>query len=236
MFFFLLNIFHMGLMISLSMKANEKQECKDLTNAVFEKMCQEAKTQDEIYEIVRIIEVCLYDSKLSLRLLTKHFYNDYIGWGLPTPQVCNEVFTFWKKCNDPNVRLVDVGCGSGIFCKMFHHAGIPRENLIAVDVFRDDYYSTKTRNFWDVIHDDNYQVCKDDIFFIAWGTSDIKPILKSYMNYGGNKVVILGETDGMLNFSSFYLEDNKEWEMVGCFQVPSTVSRYSEHLTFNIRK
>ena len=91
----------MGLMISLSMKANEKQECKDssnkykdLTNSVFEKMCQEAKTQDEIYEIVRIIEVCSYDIKLSLRLLTKHFYNNYIGWGLPTPQVCNEVFQF----------------------------------------------------------------------------------------------------------------------------------------------
>ena len=117
---------------------------------------------------------------------------------------------------------------------MFHDAGIPRENLIAVDVVnRDKYYSTKTQIFWDFIHDDNYQVCEDDIFFIVWGTSDIKPILKSYINRGCNKVVILGET---VNFSSYYLEINKEWRMVGYFQISSTCSRYSEHLTFNIRE
>lgn len=173
----------MGLMISLTMKANEKQECKDLTNEVFEKMCQDAKTQEEMYEIVRILEADL--DHYNCRFYGKSIYNDNIGWGLPTPQVCNEVFTFWKKCNDSSVRLVDVGCGSGIFCKMFHDAGIPRENLIAVDVVnRDKYYSTKTRKFWDIIHDDNYQVCKDDIFFLAWGTSDIKPTLKSYINRG----------------------------------------------------
>lgn len=168
------------------------------------------------------------------KFYVKYLYNTYVGWALPTAQVCAEVVRFWQKY--PHTRVVDMGAGSGVFCMMLHDAGIPADKLIAIDKNEPIPCYQTTTTFWNIIRDDEFQVPINDIFFMAWGgCGGIEQRLFDYIKRGGWCVIILGEIAGGCTFPSDYLEDDENWNSV-LIHVDGPASYYAEHLSINTRK
>ena len=194
----------------------------------FETMCIKAKNAQDIQAIV---EFALADN-YSIWFYPKGVYNEHIGWGLPTDQVCFNVSALWQ--HYPSSRIVDMGAGSGLFCLMFHDAGVPADKLLAIDKIKPSKQWKTTHQFWPIQHCDDFEVPIDDIFFLAWG-GETKSRLTSYIERGGWCVVILGEDDDGCTFPADYLAENDEWHYISIY-VDGLASFDAERLSISIRR
>lgn len=187
-----------------------------------------AKTPDDIRSILPHLI-----NQHGIILYNKYYYNKHIGWALPTTEVCAQVVGLWRKY--PTTRIVDMGAGSGLFCMMFHDAGIPVDKLLAIDKEIPIAGWQTTNTFWDILRDDDFKVPIGDIFFVAWGglKGGLDKRLDSYIKRGGWCVVILGELDGGCTLPSDYFVDNEEWDST-LVHVDGPTS-HDEYLSINIR-
>jgi hypothetical protein len=177
---------------------------------------------------------CLVDSSMNSGQI-KNIYNNYIGWALPSRKACQLVVDEWQK--DPSRNIVDLGAGTGVFCKVFNDLGVSSDKLITVDLENPthisafgDTKSIKRREFWPVIRNNYYQPNPEDIVFIAWGTTGIDNIIDDYVKRGGKCIIILGETNVTYDPEKFI--DQEDW-MVKLHHVPGPLSIYAEQLSIN---
>lgn len=194
------------------------KECND--------MFANAKTPDDIRRILVFFTNWRYYH-------VKHHYNEHIGWALPSAQVCAQVVGLWQKY--PSARIVDLGAGSGVFCMMFHDAGVPTDKLLAIDKETPVKCWQTTNTYWPITRDDAFDVPIRDILFLAWGGGDSNLRLDSYIKRGGWCVVILGELGDGCTFPSDYLVEDEEWEST-IIHVDSPAFCNAEHLSINIRR
>ena len=193
----------------------------------FEEKCKSAKTANDIRAIVEMIEKSMHSIKFNI---PHYFYNDYIGWALPTDQVCRLILAFWKRYSES--KVIDLGCGSGFFCMMLHDCGIPKTKLMALETKIQK--KATTLNFWEIKRDDDYEIDPNDILLICWGTSAISKRLESYIKRGGKYVLILGETKDGCTFPSDYFLSIMKWQCK-MIHVQGPASNYSEYLSINVR-
>lgn len=105
-----------------------------------------------------------------------------------------------------------------------HFLGIPKENLIAVDV-------REQPSFWPITIDADYKANEDDILLIAWGYSHTpKKTLQDFIKYGGKKVVILGEQMHGCTFPADYFTGSSVFDIIELKKV------VPDYLSFNERK
>ena len=76
---------------------------------------------------------------------------------------------------------MDLGAGTGVFCKVFHHLGVPGDKLIAVDIENPTHRGINAKEFWHIHRDNNFKPNPQDILFIAWGTTGIDNIVEDYV-------------------------------------------------------
>ncbi|HSW77028.1 MAG TPA: hypothetical protein VLG50_08270 [Candidatus Saccharimonadales bacterium] len=111
----------------------------------FKVMCETVSNADDIMAITEYYHNhSMNDFINTIRF--KFLYNKYIGLALPTKIACQIVVDFWKKHNG---ILIDLGAGTGLFCKVFNHLGIPNDKLVAVDLPDPPSWSrsSKSKNF-----------------------------------------------------------------------------------------
>ncbi len=190
----------------------------------FDLLCQTAKTAQDLLTLTSIYENQLVIAKFDYYYY-KESYNKYIGFGLASYRTCQLIVDFWAK--NKECKLVDLGARTGVFSCIFNFLGIPKENLIALDLFQCE------KTFWPItIVSKIYEVDINDILFVAWGSQDSGPneTIKSYVQRGGSKIIILGETIGGCTFPSDFFVNNS------FFDVHSTQCPEDESLSINIRK
>lgn len=219
----------------------------------FEDKCKNAVTGADLMEIAEVYDQILHhaynmcDNKDNCIYYTKHnvmdaynvktIYNDYIGWALPTEKACQLVVDKWQK--NPNRRIVDLGAGTGAFCSVFNHLGVPADKLIAVDIENPTHTGNKSsvrKEFWPIVRDNDYQVNSEDILFIAWGTTGIDDIVDDYVERDGKCIIILGETNVTYDPEEFIDRETdkpKENWIVDLHHVPGALSIYAEQLSIN---
>jgi hypothetical protein len=94
----------------------------------FEIMCKNTKTAENLMETVNYLwEVCK-ETQPDFRFGS--IYYNYIGWALPSEEACKIITNFWE--SHPNHKIVDFRAGTGLFCNVFHHLGVPKDRLLAV--------------------------------------------------------------------------------------------------------
>lgn len=206
-------------------KALVRHEAEQKRMVTFRKMCHEAKAPNDFFTIVDWYVTHFKDP-------VKSVYNATIGWALPHRATCALIVDFWKREGNRR-RIVDLGCGSGLFCMLLHHCGIPADRLFAVDKVEPTHETGTYKPQWPIHRDDCFDVPPGDILFIAWGSHSVTPIVERYVEQGGTCVVILGEAD--CTFDCDYFSENKLWK-VRSHHVPGPASQLSEFLTFNQRK
>ncbi len=200
----------------------------------FEIQCRLAHTANDVRKIVHVLEETLRNKPdNSLCYAAKHIYNKYIGWALPTADICRLVHDFWKE--RPSCRLIDMGAGSGFCCLLLEAAGIPADNLLAVDCHHPPKIWATKNSFWTIHRDDNYMVDPHDIFFVAWGYYGMVTKVRDYVARGGCFVIILGEKSDGCTFPCDFFEDELEWQTKS-IHVQGPASDFTEHITFNVRK
>ena len=215
--------------------------CRDTTMETFEEDCKNAVTGLDLMNIAetyhQILTASYDDHKVDSNKFKK-IYNDYIGWALPSQKACQLVIDEWQK--DPSRRIVDLGAGTGLFCKVFHDLGVPGDKLIAVDITNPTHTpldaSIERKEFWHINLDNNYKPNPEDILFIAWGTSGIDDIVDDYVERGGKCIIILGETNVTYDPEQFMdseTEKPKEDWWVELHHVPGALSIYAEQLSIN---
>ncbi len=190
----------------------------------FLKKCQSVISAEDIFQIAREYQ----DLWKSGQYWQREIFNRELGWALPTLETCSHIFSFWSQ--HPHT-IVDLGAGSGMFCRALNGMGIPAEQLFAVDLVNPTH-GTYSKLLWP-IWTDEYDFSTEDILFIAWGIGDLEPILTKYIKDGGNYVIILGESE--CTFPCDYFEDKPDWDMK-LIHVAGPASSISEHLSFNTRK
>lgn len=169
-----------------------------------------------VTEIKEIIEY--YISQKETPLFSTIYWGTftrYVAYAIPSKKAIAQVVKwFWdyKKTNE-NAKLVDFGCGSGIWLLLLNNAGIPKDSLIGVDLPDENKnLHNFDRKYYDIVYDNNYQVDKNDIFFIAWGYIDEK-IIDDYVDRGGKCVIILGEGNGGCTHPSGDYFSNSTWKV-----------------------
>lgn len=195
---------------------------------------------DTIREINEIIKYYILQQKTLLFMtIYRNTFARYVAYAIPSKKAIKQVVKwFWdyKKLNK-NTKLVDFGCGSGIWCLLLNNAGIPKDSLIGVDL-PDENKNLHNfgRKYYDIIYDNNYQVDKNDIFFIAWGYIDEK-IIDDYVSRGGKCIIILGEDRGGCTHPSGDYFINKNNLKVKITKVIAGVSTITpDILSLNIRQ
>lgn len=205
--------------------------------ALFKNLCLNASTKEEIFKLV-----ILYTNIIKTTFMIKSYYNELIGWALPSQEAIEAVVSAFQEHLQayPEARLVDFGAGSGIFSYMFEKLGIPKDKIIAVDLPKPTHSNKKQRNFYPIIRDDEYEVAITDILFIAWGSGCVRAV-DSYVDRGGKCVIILGENDGCTFSSGYFIKydeadtDDQDW-IVEEHYVPAACSYLKELLTVNKRR
>jgi hypothetical protein len=191
----------------------------------FLSMCQNASTGQDLMDIA----ATYYDLSQRYVIGVKEIYNRYIGWALPSKKACQLVVNTWKR--QPSARVIDMGAGTGLFCRVFHHLGIPENRLLAVDLPNPSHTSVLNKNFWP-IHYGAFEVGEDDILFIAWGVD--RSVIEDYVANGGQWVIILGEIDGGCTVPADFFNDHVDWE-VELHTVDGPASLWCERLSINRR-
>lgn len=194
----------------------------------FRKQCGDAKTPQDVFDLAEYMWQDLQKGERRTDIFT---YQKYIGYALPHRTTCERIVAFWKTTGNER-RVVDLGCGSGVFCYVLHFLGIPKECLMAVDLPKPTHDTEKYKPLWTIHREDNYRVYPKDILFIAWGTSGVTKQVEQYVEDGGDCVIILGETD--MTFACDYFAEREDWS-VTFHHAPSTASLCSEYLAFNQR-
>ncbi len=187
---------------------------------IFREKCQSVQNGEDIFKVVE-----------EYRMDFKHIYNVEIGWALPARETCMHIVQFWKSY--PKSTIVDLGAGSGFFCLALHHLGIPAEKLFAVDRM-EPTHGQYHKLLWPIWREYHYVVPKNDILFIAWGTSGHIDVLEEFIAKGGSKVIILGEWGNDCTLASDYFRKNKAWKST-LIHVIGPASYFNEHLSMNVK-
>lgn len=175
----------------------------------FEKKCKILDIENG-EKILALVDEYIKGCDLRFRHAIMNVFNEYIGWGLPSRQTCELIVEIWKKfaAKNSEVKLVDFGAGTGVFCKIFNFLGIPEENLLAIDLppKQDEstktrlangyYFPDKTKNFWPISEQPEFKPKADDILFVCWGDKGSVPVIEDYVERNGKCVIILGERMG----------------------------------------
>lgn len=197
----------------------------------FEIMCQNTKSAEDLMNITE----CLWN-KTDFKFGT--IYHKYIGWALPSEEACKIVVTFWKSYNTtfPESGIIDFGAGTGLFCKVFHHLGIPEDKLLAVELLKSSslFCSPESLKFWPIHRDNDYIVNPDDILFIAWGVCKVESIVNDYVDRGGKCVIILGDFHGTCTVNHKMLEGKDGW-IVETYKVPGPMLSFKDGLSISRR-
>lgn len=202
---------------------------KDTEKQRFYSLCLNAENAKDLLTITSIFENAVI---LSNDWYYRQIYNRFIGWGLASYHTCKLIYDYWLAHSE--CCIVDLGAGRGIFCCILHFLGIPKEKLIAIDLHIEE------KTFWPIQKvNENYQVPKDAILFISWGSMNgsSRPNVDDYVARGGSQIIILGETEGGCTLESDCFKNHSQFEepimnkVVGPFSIDG-----SEFLSFNIRK
>ncbi|QKF93514.1 hypothetical protein QKU48_gp0056 [Fadolivirus algeromassiliense] len=194
-----------------------------------------ANKVDEIKALIKYY-VSMRETVLFESFMLRQSFITFVGYAIPSEKAIHTITNWFfeqQKINN-NIKLVDMGAGSGIWELLLHDAGIPKESLIAVDLPKDKKTHKFERLFWPVIEDMAYKVDPSNIMFIAWGymTSNI---IKEFEDRGGKCVIILGENESGCTYpESDYFKDNLNWTTT-VVHVTGGASRY-DMLTLNIKK
>jgi hypothetical protein len=191
-------------------------------------------------EIIRL-SVLLINSKCHSWFLLRSIFARKIGYGIPS-KLAIDVISVWVTSifkESPESKMVDFGCGSGIWCALLNDAGIPRDKIIAVDLPADKKTHTFELQYWDkIIEDVNYNTNPNDILFISWGSMS-DSIIEDYVNKGGRWVIILGEREAATSPSYNHFgndsdgnDGDSEWEIT-TIRVPGSCTFLSDGLTLN---
>lgn len=197
---------------------------EEITVFFFEKQCKNAETGRDILECAD-----LYVRYFDERIWCKEVWNRIMGWALPTTETCEHIVQFWRKHSGR--KLVDLGAGSGMFCKVLHHLGIPEDKLLAVDLPRPNY-GTYHKTFWPILRAENSVVPRRAILFVAW-SGGTEPIIRRFLKRGGRYLILLGEVDGCTLSSDLLMGDSK-WN-VQLVSVRGPAS-YMEYLSLNSKR
>lgn len=199
----------------------------------FEEKCKNTETAEDLMTLASDYYEVFSGESMGWPLM-KFMYNKYIGWALPSRETCELVIETWHQY--PNSRLIDLGAGTGLFCKVFNYLGIPEDKLLAIDhPTISCFKSLKSKNFWPIHREDNYQVDPNDILFIAWGVSTLKNIINDYVEKGGQCAIILGEEGGNMTTDPEKFVEDSRWDII-IYKVPGPASLWSEELSINRRK
>jgi hypothetical protein len=206
----------------------------------FQIMCSSASTLEDLQEIVKeVVSHTGPDKLIFASSVYKTMFNQYIGWAVPSDIVINTIYeTFMEhKKQFPNARLVDLGAGTGIYCRLLQARGIDMKDLVALELVHSTHFKNPKYFFpMTLTNDKNYELHTDDVVLIAWGTSSVRDVLQSYVDRGGSCVIIQGECSDGCTFPADEFELNKEWDVRFLPQsLPSLASIYQETLSINKR-
>ena len=138
---------------------------------------------------------------------------------------------------NPEVKIYDVGCGTGMLLVMLYLAGIPYEALVGVDLPRGIRDASEPR-YWKVIENRNYEVSKDDILLISFG-EQLNHAAKRYVAYGGDKVILIGSKSGSGCFQQppvDIFQGRPEWSVEShMLPVNEVHGKYHNYITYNTR-
>jgi hypothetical protein len=135
------------------------------------------------------------------------FYIQVIGWAIPSRRNIDELYQVFSEHLKvhPQAKLIDWGCGTGIWSFLLRKRGIPARNIVAIDNYDTDSYD---RTFYQ-INATVESFSEDDVLFIAWGRTD--EFIQKFIDGEGRCVIIVGETDGGCTLSSQYFEEIDGW-------------------------
>src|SRR5207253_5858062 len=112
---------------------NKPRSADDISAVAFATLCENASTIDDLEEIVRQLcagiqkEVSAANASVNgtqvywwLPSAYHTSYNKYIGWGVPSETVLSTISEAFKnhKAKFPTTRLVDLGAGTGLYCRL----------------------------------------------------------------------------------------------------------------------
>lgn len=168
---------------------------------------------------------------MSLMGTLKSLYNNIVGYGLPSREVCERVLATYSghRANHPNARLIDFGAGSGVFAKIFADMGI---DVVAYDLVSPTHQSL--RQFHASVSD--VVIRADDVLFISWGINGskaVKEFINRYIKSGGKCIMILGEGIGGCTFPFDFFNNSRYWAC-DYERVPTTAYDGSDYLSANL--
>ena len=207
---------------------------KKCTGFSYNEFLDECKNINNDYEkFDRVLEKYISMEGFK-RSMFRDIFISYVSFAVPTHQVIEIIYqTFMKHLERyPDAKLIDLGCGSGVFTWLLYRKGIQRDKLIAVDVPSEKKTQKFSATYWnDIIEDENYIINPNDMVFIGWGYFSIK----KHVNNGCKCILILGEDDDGCTLTADYFKDNKEWNVIKYEVLGGANMLTSDYLTINTR-
>lgn len=210
-------------------------------------------------EIYKILEEWLemrssenYEKRRFADEIRRTHLVNYVGWAIPCRENVDLLFDWLQRhlAKFPQAKVIDWGCGTGIWTFLINQKGIPKENLMAVDVWiqqsekkQDDseepeiewFKDSYSKAYWEIIpkvetFDEN------DVLFVAWGRHGMgDAYIEEFVQKGGKNVIIVGEEDGCTT-SSHLFRDDPEWNLDEKKIVAGAAYYCTEYMTFNTKK
>ncbi len=197
----------------------------------------------EIDDIKTLIAYYVNISNGQNLLWTMIYRNSFVhlwSYAVPSQQAITQIVEWFHMIHktNSNTKLVDFGCGSGLFSLLFVDAGIPKDSVIAVDLPENKTTHKFGRVFYDnIVRTNNFCFSPNDVLFIAWGSCGTK-IVDEFVTKGGTKCILLGEWDGATWPAGDQYENDPNWSVTS-IRVPGSVRELpcgGDVLSLNIRR
>lgn len=237
------------------------QKLTGLSYNQFLKDCQELGTDYDKFD--RLMETYTKITPVPYRSMFRDLFVSYISFAVPTPKAIKILYEAFKEHlkQYPNAKFVDFGAGSGVFCWLLHRAGIPKDQLLAIDLPSKEpekttrfnkfpegsteqetlsflFAGTKTHEFchtfWEITETPAYVANPEDLLFVGWGYG-CGGVIDQYEGDGGKCLIILGELEDGATYPADEFSKHEGWK-VEYFQVLGSMNTLSpDILSINTR-
>lgn len=170
------------------------------------------------------------------RAMVRDIFVSLFSYAIPAPATIRLLYLAWQAhvLRYPTAKLVDLGCGTGLFLWLLHRAGVAEDRLVGIDLPLDKTPQHE-RSYWDaIIRDGSYVIKPEDFLLVTWLDSSLGWLdIKSYLILGGTCLAIIGEATGDATYpwDAFLYDKSIDVEY---YEVePSAYTLSLEGLSFN---